>query len=349
VWTEHISQPLSAKPKLPDWLSVPVLVGILPTIAILLYVLEGTRPMPVLLGLVPVAIVFPSLMWLDRVEPEPFGARVHAVLWGAFVAGVISGIVNTIVGSVSSEIFVVTVSAPLVEEATKAAGILWAVKRRYVDGPMDGIVYAGWVALGFAVVEDMLYFSLADSQGALVSTFVLRAVLTPFAHPLFTVWTGLAIGLAISRQKAVLPYALGGYVLAVGAHATWNGSLAFAATTNDPSAALLAALFFMILFISTTIALANFRSRQLRRFAAMVPFLADRYGLSPNEVLVFTDYRQMLQARKSVHRSSRPQFDAMHSALARLALLHQRPGTVDRADQARLAHQLHQARHFKSR
>jgi hypothetical protein len=43
-------------------------------------------PMAIVLGLVPIAIVGPALVWLGRVEPEPWSARIHALLWGASVA-----------------------------------------------------------------------------------------------------------------------------------------------------------------------------------------------------------------------------------------------------------------------
>ena len=59
-----------------------------------------------------------------------------------------------------------------------------------MDGVSDGIVYAGWVALGFAVVEDFLYFTTVVEAGLWREVFIVRALLTPFAHPLFTAWIG---------------------------------------------------------------------------------------------------------------------------------------------------------------
>ena len=58
-------------------------------------------------------------------------------------------------------------SAPSGRRGRQGVGDLWAVRRRELDGMSDGIVYAGWVALGFAVVEDMTYFAVADVDGAL--------------------------------------------------------------------------------------------------------------------------------------------------------------------------------------
>ena len=56
---------------------------------------------------------------------------------------------------------------------------------------------------------------------------MIRGVFSPFAHPLFTAFTGIGIGIAVgSRKPAVRFFApLVGFLLAVGAHAAWNGSL----------------------------------------------------------------------------------------------------------------------------
>ncbi len=56
---------------------------------------------------------------------------------------------------------------------------------------------------------------------------MIRGVFSPFAHPLFTAFTGIGIGIAVgSRKPAVRFFApLVGFLLAVGAHAAWNGSI----------------------------------------------------------------------------------------------------------------------------
>ncbi len=147
------------------------------------------------------------------------------MLWGASVAILVALIVNVSVMAVLGETVAAVIGAPLIEEAMKGLGILWAVRRREVDGPIDGVVYAAWVALGFAVVEDMSYFADASASGIFVQVFVLRALLTPFTHPLFTMWTGLAIGRQVAAGRKIWPGALWGYGLAVLAHMVWNGSL----------------------------------------------------------------------------------------------------------------------------
>jgi len=68
---------------------------------------------------------------------------------------------------------------------------------------------------------------MAGGLGGAVGLFVVRCVFGPFAHPFFTAFTGIGIGIAVgSRSKAVRVLApLVGYLVAVAAHASWNASL----------------------------------------------------------------------------------------------------------------------------
>jgi RsiW-degrading membrane proteinase PrsW (M82 family) len=343
TWTAHVARASERKPRLPAWLSPPVLVAAVLTVPLVIILLI-TSPLAVLAGLVPLVIVWPAMAWLDRVEPEPRSSRIHAVLWGATVAGTVSAVVNSIVFVSASEAVAAVVSAPLIEEATKGLGVYWAVRRREVDGVIDGIVYAGWVALGFAVVEDFTYFASAADEGMLVPVFILRALLTPFAHPLFTSWIGLAIGLAVARRRPVLLHALWGYVLAVACHAAWNGSLTFADSSGNGGAIAIAALCFVALFVAVAVALMRIRRQQRQQFERSVPALAARYGIPPAEAQLFAQWPSLLRSRRQLPRGQRRRFDAVHASLARLALLHERPGPRDGADEARLAEQLARAR-----
>lgn len=359
VWTHYtessgglsggVAAAAIAKPRGPRWLSIPVMVCA-PIVAIGIAVLAVYDVVAVIAGLVPLVIVLPVIAWLDRVEPEPRASRVHAILWGASVA-IIGGLVaNTITAIAAGEVAAIVISAPVAEEAFKALGVVWAVRRREVDGVADGIVYAAWVALGFAVVEDMTYFAQASIDGAFVEVFVLRALLTPFAHPLFTFWTGLAIGLAVRRGRRLWPSAVWGYVLAVATHMMWNGSLAFGDVTTDVDedvavSVLVAALvLFVVLFAAVAVTLVVMRRRDAARFVAGAPAVMRRHGISADDAAMFTSWRGVIEARRRIPRRRRRDFDAMHAALARLVLLDDRPGAVDPADERVLGEQLHAAR-----
>ncbi len=351
VWTTFVSTGVSTErpPRLPRWLSVPVLVTS-PLAILLVGVIALTQPLSAVAGLVPLAIVLPALSWLDRIEPEPTSSRVHALLWGACVAVVVSIVVNTMVALAVGDVAAMVISAPLVEEASKAAGILFALRRRELDGVSDGIVYAGWIALGFAVVEDMTYFSQASIDGTFVSVFVIRALLTPFAHPLFTFWTGLAIGRAVQRGQRPVVGAAWGFALAVATHMIWNGALALGEITPEVTddvaigVVLVTAALFVFLFVAVAIALARARRTELRRFEQMTPFLARHYRLSDAEASHFTDWAALLRARRSMPRRSRRSFDRVHAALARLATVHARLNDVDPTVERVLRAQLDDAR-----
>ena len=328
-WTARVSNPnTDRQPFLPAWLSLPVAIFAVPAIPIVA-ILAVLNPLAAALGLVPLAIVLPTLWWLDRVEPEPLSSRLHALLWGATATAAVAFIINSFVSDNLGDIYSLVLSAPLVEEAGKGLGVYWAVKRREVDSVMDGIVYAGWVALGFAVVEDFWYFVLASGEGQLWQAFILRALLTPFVHPLFTSWIGLAIGLAVARKRPVALSALWGYALAVASHAAWNGSVAYAQETENIVALLFAALCFVVLFIVGSVIVIQTRRSQQTRFTASIPMLAERYGVSPAEASIFVHWRSMLAARRRLTRRQRRGFDEVHSALARLSFLHERPGPID--------------------
>ena len=355
AWTTFTAAPEEERrPRLPRWLSVPVAVC-LPLVALGLLAMIVTQPVSVLLGLVPLAIVLPVLAWLDRVEPEPTASKVHAVLWGACVAVTISIIANTVVAIAFGEIASMVVSAPLVEEGSKALGIVWAVRRREIDGVTDGIVYAGWIALGFAVVEDMTYFATASIEGALLPVFVIRALLTPFAHPLFTFWTGLAIGRAVQRGRPVLSGAWWGFAVAVGLHALWNGALAIGAITPDVTedvaagVVVVTALLFVVLFVAVAVALTRARRSEQRRFEAMTTFLAARYGMSAAEAAPFVSWSALLRHRRSLPRRARRSFDAVHAALARLSMLHERLNAADPDVERVLEAELRRAREDHAR
>ena len=350
MWTPHVAGPppgapgvAARPPRLPNWLSGWVIgFGI---ISVLIVVVTAIfAPISIPLGLIPFAIVLPTLNWLDRVEPEPRASRVHAVLWGATVSAVCAIVVNSIVALTLGEVAAAVVSAPVVEEATKGLGVLWAVRRNDVDGVMDGIVYAGWVALGFALVENFSYFANAGADGSLLAVFVLRGLFTPFAHPLFTAWTGLAVGLAVARGKNPWTWSLWGLALAMASHAAWNGSLSFTESAAGMTFFVVALIGFVVLFFTAATMVVLARQAERRQFTERVPFLAARYGLSPAEVGPFLSWSTLLRTRRALPRGARRSFDEMHRALARLACLHMRPGGAGHAAEAVLVEQLNHAR-----
>ncbi|MDH6180651.1 RsiW-degrading membrane proteinase PrsW (M82 family) [Microbacteriaceae bacterium SG_E_30_P1] len=197
------------------------------------------------LALVPLAIVFFGIRWIDKWEPEPRAAVVFAFLWGAglsvLLALIVGAEIDNVINSMGGpgpgyEFFGAAVQAPIVEEVGKGLGVLvifWAA-RKHFDGPVDGIVYAAWVAGGFAFTENILYFGsqlieAGGVDGSVVEIFLVRGIMSPFAHIMFTSFVGIALGLAARRASALgaLGYFLIGLIPAILLHAFWNGALFF--------------------------------------------------------------------------------------------------------------------------
>src|SRR5215207_6392302 len=202
----------------------------------------GTMLLATVLATIPVGPLVACYLWLDRYEPEPRRLLAAGLLWGGFVATAVAILLQGIGGlfvGVSDETSLAVV-APVTEEATKGAFLIllpWS-RRAELDGVLDGLVYAGLVGVGFAFTENILYLAAAyngtDGTGpggvaGVTTIFVIRCVFSPFAHPLFTAFIGIGLGIAVmSRTPAVRILApIGGYVCAVVAHGLWNGSTVF--------------------------------------------------------------------------------------------------------------------------
>lgn len=191
------------------------------------------------IALVPLTIVFLGVRIIDRWEPEPKSMIAFAVGWGAIAAVAITLLADLAVtmafGSRSEE-FNTVIQAPIVEELAKGIGIyiIFLIGRRSFDGPIDGIVYGALVGGGFAFTENIQYFALSVIEGGgtqLTATFIMRGILSPFAHAMFTALTGFAMGLAARRhasRSAVFGAGAVGVIGAVLLHGFWNGSAVFA-------------------------------------------------------------------------------------------------------------------------
>lgn len=188
---------------------------------------------------IPAAIYVLPLIWLDRYDPEPAWLLALAFVWGGLVAVIVSFIVNTVLGGVAYQVtqsaeaasFVsAVISAPVFEEASKGMGliVLLVFFRRYFDDILDGIVFAGVIALGFATVENVLYYGRAvdgGGLGGLTILFFMRGIMSPFAHVTFTAMTGIGCGIARESHNTLVKILMPiiGYIAAVALHALWNG------------------------------------------------------------------------------------------------------------------------------
>jgi protease PrsW len=206
---------------------------------------DGPAPFAIALplALLPVPLLISLVLWMDRLEPEPRQNLAFAFAWGAGIAALAALVINTAdleyvtmpaLGASTGEYVAATFGAPVVEETLKGLvlfGLLWR-RRDEIDGPTDGVIYAAMVGLGFAMVENVGYYINAivtPQRGGIALlgyTFVLRGVVSPLLHPIFTSMTGLGVAYAASRPRGAASAkwaVLLGWLAAVALHGTWNG------------------------------------------------------------------------------------------------------------------------------
>jgi RsiW-degrading membrane proteinase PrsW (M82 family) len=119
-------------------------------------------------GFIPALINVAILNWLDRYEKEPKSLLAFMFFWGFVIASGGAFLINTLgglgvylfTGSESATDFVTaSVFAPIVEESLKGLSVLivFLIFRKEFDSILDGMIYAGVAALGFAATENAYY------------------------------------------------------------------------------------------------------------------------------------------------------------------------------------------------
>jgi RsiW-degrading membrane proteinase PrsW (M82 family) len=179
------------------------------------------------------------IYYLDLYEREPVSVAIAAFLWGAFAATALAldaGGWDEVLANLTTPGFAVrwgpSLTAPVVEEFLKGAGLvlLYLIVRDEVDDMMDGFVYGALCGLGFAVVEDVVYFmaGFGGTPSGVLEGFYVRVVSSGlYGHVLYTGLVGMAIGLLVTRRdpspmRDRVPLAAGIVALAVLGHALWN-------------------------------------------------------------------------------------------------------------------------------
>jgi RsiW-degrading membrane proteinase PrsW (M82 family) len=174
------------------------------------------------LALAPTLLYGIFLWWLDRYEKEPLPLLLVAFMWGA-VPAILLALLLEVVAGVPLDQFVLAdearelteagLIAPIAEEAVKAIilVVLFLAYRREFDNVLDGVIYGAMVGLGFALVENVLYFVTVAYEDAgeggapniegMVGLWIFRAGLFGLNHSMFTAFTGAALGFARSLKR----------------------------------------------------------------------------------------------------------------------------------------------------
>jgi len=257
-----------------------------------------------LMAVVPVPFYVAFALWIDRFEPEPPWVLGVAFLWGASIAvffalifnSLNEGILTAVFGAPDASALTNILSAPLVEELAKGTALLllFVWKRDEFDNVTDGIVYACMVGLGFAMIENVQYYgrAAASSDGA-AGVFLLRGIVGPFAHPLYTSATGIGFGLARESKRAWVKWIapLLGLGAAMLLHGIWNLSASLDGAFLGTYVFIMMPVFFAVIVV----ALLSLR-REARIVRAHLEGVVASGLISADDLIVVTSVRRRIGA-----------------------------------------------------
>jgi RsiW-degrading membrane proteinase PrsW (M82 family) len=179
-----------------------------------------------------------AILWLqyfdlkDSLRKEPRRMLVFGFFLGGVAAALATGVYDLLAqfgyagpseGPLGQLAYFVGVVGPI-EEGAKFA-VAWAVlfRTRWFDEPIDGLVYAAAVAIGFASLENALYATQVNWP-----TQLARAATTPLTHSVFSALWGFGSGHALLVEKRPLRRALWlalPLVAAAGAHGAYDAAV----------------------------------------------------------------------------------------------------------------------------
>jgi protease PrsW len=312
------------------WLPLTLIISFIALCAVAMLVYLGFNfgiaglSIGLVAAILPVPVLVSCFLWLDRYEPEPTRYLVFCFAWGSCVATLTALAVNSFVAWGFDKIglpdaLVAVLVAPFIEESMKAAGpilLLWR-RRREWSGITDGIVYCGLSAIGFAMVENVLYLgghgyaAGADQYGPATGIqnvfliFIVRILFTGFAHPLFTSMSGIGLGISSRtsdrRLKWLAP--IGGLILAMMLHGTFNLLPTLSAAIGQPLIMLYGYLGFMVPLFFVVVGLAiSLRGWEGRLTERILPRYVRAGWFSPPEVAALGSLGRRHSARRWARR-----------------------------------------------
>lgn len=177
-----------------------------------------------LASLAPVFIILFYIYFRDKYEKEPLGMLVKALLGGIiiilpviFVEQWLSALspFSGKVGAAAWNAFVVAASTEEVFKFLALYFLIW--KSPSFNEKFDGIVYAVFVSLGFAAVENVMYVMEGGMQ-----TAALRALTAVPAHAIFGVTMGYYLGIAHMYEELRKKYLMRAIALPILLHGIYD-------------------------------------------------------------------------------------------------------------------------------
>lgn len=205
----------------------------------------------ILIASAPIIIILMYVYYRDKYEKEPLALLLKGLLMGGiivipilFAERLVSGMgAQWMVKPMNSAFYTAFFVAALCEEAFKFVAVYVLIWRNAnFNEKFDGIVYAVFVSLGFAWVENVMYvMNAADSM----HVGFLRAFTAVPAHAMFGILMGYNLGLAkfaLEKRRKYLIYAFAIPFI-------FHGAYDFILMSEHPILLLLFIPFLMLLFV----------------------------------------------------------------------------------------------------
>ena len=202
------------------------------------------------LSILPVVLLMVFIYRQDKYQKEPIKSLAKAFVGGMIAIPLdlllVSGL-NMIVYS-ETIFYSAFLEAGFCEEFSKLLIFLIFIWRdKNFDEYMDGIVYATFIGLGFACVENIMYVfgAAGESFGSGIGTGIVRALLSVPGHFLFGVVLGYFLSMArFSKTKAEgIKYIIIGLLTAAVCHGLFDWLLMVSDALGEVIGAILYAAF----------------------------------------------------------------------------------------------------------
>jgi RsiW-degrading membrane proteinase PrsW (M82 family) len=205
-----------------------------------------------LLLIAPIAV--PVLFWAvyhyykDRHLPEPVGHLALTFLLGIAAAWISTALYSGLdwiglrfdagyladTSSWALLAYSLLAIGPIEELAKLLPFLLVVLRFKEFDEPMDGIIYASFIGLGYAAIENWQYLEYLTTTEALARGFA-----SPVIHILFASIWGHWIGKAHLAGRSIVPATFASLAVAAGLHGLYDFVVILNANFALPIAALL--------------------------------------------------------------------------------------------------------------
>lgn len=180
--------------------------------------------------------ILPSVFWLwfwlkeDELHPEPRGLLILSFLVGMLATACAYPIEKFIASNVSTNDLTLLTLWAVTEETLKFLGVyIVALKSKYFDEPIDGVVYLVTIALGFSALENTMFLLNPLGSGDGLAAVLLgdfRFIGATLLHVAASGTVGVAIALSYYSSKwNKRAWLFVGLVSAIILHTTFNFSI----------------------------------------------------------------------------------------------------------------------------